>query len=565
MSRPPLGKRLLACYAVTLAILAVVGLDAPAEASDNGAHLTIVGAEVDGDALDMLFTAKLDTSSVPAPGDFTVTVDGERRAVRSAQLPNRHFVRLTLSERVVEGETVSVSYAPGEQSLRALDGAEVESFGGQSVRNLTSSPRLLEVRALPFSESWDVVLTFLGALDEQSIPSGADFTVTVNGSPRWAFSVSVHGSARSFLRRTHDVASGGTIATRDRGSYSDVTLRMVHPLIEQGDVVTVSYTPGWRPLRDIDGNEVESFGPNVAANHSDPARMLSAGVDGTVLFMIFDQFILLSKLPAPTDFAVTVDGVSRPVERVHFGGGAVATFLILVLSSPVAAGEEVTLAYTRGATPLQEEYGDQVASFGPVPVENDGGRPEFSWAEVDGWSLSVWLYPRPDAAVVPEPSDFAVTVNGSDRTVDKATVRLRSYLTLAREVSLTLREPVTSSDQVTVAYAPGVTPLRHEGGDAAGAFEAMPVANVTAPAVPVQLPALRPIRTIVGISGTVADLRRAAMEACGLGIEIYATVDGDFIPFFPRLHGRIVNLAFEEAFADGLDDQLLILGNCHTR
>ncbi len=564
MSPSPFGRRPVACCAFALAILLAVGLHAPAEATDNAAHPTIAAAEVDGDALDMLFTAKLDTSSVPVSGDFTAAVDGDPREVLHVQVPNRHFARLTLSARVVEGETVTVSYTPGERPLRSRDGADVESFSGQPARNLTPSSTWRRAQAQRSSDTWSVVATFSGALDPDSVPSPDDFTITVNGLPGRPVAMGRGLTSRPTLRESHSVPSGTTIATAARWFRSNVSIRMAAPAIGPGDVVTMSHISGETPLRDIDGNKVESFGPVPVVNTFDPARLSSTDVDGTVLFMGFDQFITHSKLPAPADFAVAVDGAPRSVERVHSPGGVTATFLVLVLSAPVAAGEAVTLSYTKGETPLQEEYGDEIESFGPVPVKNVGGRPEFDWAEVNGSTLSVWLHPSPDIGVVPSAADFTVTVDGSNRVVDGVSIGFRSSYTLAREVRLTLEEPVDSDDTVTVAYAPGVSPFRHEGGDMARGFDRRPVANVTAPAIPVHLPELRPLRTIVSISGSVADLRGAAMEACELGVEIYATVDGDIIPFFPRLHGRIVNLAFEEAFADGLDDELLIFENCRT-
>ena len=143
-------------------------------------------------------------------------------------------------------------------------------------------------------------------------------------------------------------------------------------------------------------------------------------------------------------------------------------------------------------------------------------------------------------------------------------VSIRSYFSLAREVVLTLRQPVAADDYVTVAYTAGSRPLRHEGGDVAPRFEAMPVANLTAPAVPVELPDLGAAFSIVSVTGSIAGLRAAATEACPLGVEFYATVDGDFVPFIPRWYGRIANRAFELAFADGLDDELLIVENCRA-
>lgn len=546
-----------------LALLLTLGLAAPVQAVDAPGGPTLTAAEVDGNSLDVEFSAKLDTSSVPAARDFEVAVDGEQRAVAHAQVPNRHFVRLTLAERVVEGDTVTVSYTPGEQPLRARDGDEVEGFNAQSVTNHTSTPSLQSANARQHFESWKVVATFEGALDPGSIPSTSDFTITVNGVARQPTSIETQLDARPILRRFHTVASGGTIATAARGFYSNVTLLMSGPPLAPGDTVTLAYTKGRTPLRDVYGNEVPDFGPERVANYFGPARFLRADVDGTIMFMRLDQAITYTKLPAAADFTVTVGGVHRSLTQVHpRGWPGTSSFLILVLSAPVAAGGEVTLAYTRGGTPLQDEHGDEAESFGPVPVRNVGGPPEFNWAEVDGRTLSVWFWPSPDLDRVPGAGDFSVTVNGSNRAVSTASVVFRSTLTLHREVRLTLPEPVDSDDVVTVAYTPGVIPLRHEGGDVAPGFEPMPVANVTVPTSPLSLPELHPVRTLITASGSVGDLRRAVTEACPLGATVSATVDGEFVPFIPRWHGRIENQAFKEAFRDGLHREPLLVEDC---
>ena len=555
------GRPLWAVLPAALALLLTLGLTASVQAVDVPGGPTLTGAEVDGDALDMEFSAKLDTSSVPAAGDFEVAVDGEQRAVAHARVPNRHFVRLTLAERVVEGETVTVSYTPGEQPLRARDSAEVEGFSAQAARNLTSSPAWRQAQAQRASDTWIVVATFDGALDAESVPSPADFSITVNGSPRQPTTVKVWLRSRPRVRSVHTDTEGRRIATVTRWLRSDVGVRMAGPHVVPGDVITMAYTRGETPLRDVDGNEMASFGPKPVVNTYDPARLIYADVDGTVLLMRFDQFITHSKLPAPADFTVTVDGVHRPLERVHSPGGVTATYLVLLLSSPVAAGEEVALAYTKGSTPLREEHGDEVESFGPLPVTNVGGAPEFSRADVDGRLVSVWLHPEPEAPTYPDSSDFVVEVDGVERSVTSVWITT-SFYTHTRIVYLSLSEPVDSDDVVTVAYAPGTIPLRHEGGDLAQGFEPMPVANVTVPTSPALLPELHPVRTLITVSGSVGDLRRALMEACPLGARVAATVDGEFVPFIPRWHGRIENRAFGEAFRDGLDLEPLLVEDC---
>ena len=142
-------------------------------------------------------------------------------------------------------------------------------------------------------------------------------------------------------------------------------------------------------------------------------------------------------------------------------------------------------------------------------------------------------------------------------------VSIRSYFSLTREVVLTLRQPVAADDYVTVAYTAGSRPLRHEGGGAAPTFGAMPVENVTTLEDGPELTLGTGI-SLVTFTGSLTELREAATEACPLGVEFFATVDGNAVPYVPDLDRRIANRAFEEAFADGLATTPLLASNCRT-
>ena len=104
---------------------------------------------VTGARLTITFNETLNARSVPAPGDFTVSVDEGPREVTGVFVSG-NVVTLTLARRVTRRQDVSVSYTPGANPLADLRGNLVLSFNDQSVSNLTpNSPRSSRPTRLP--------------------------------------------------------------------------------------------------------------------------------------------------------------------------------------------------------------------------------------------------------------------------------------------------------------------------------------------------------------------------------------------------------------------------------
>ncbi|MYG26786.1 MAG: hypothetical protein F4213_12310, partial [Boseongicola sp. SB0677_bin_26] len=98
-----------------------------------------------------------------------------------------------------------------------------------------------------------LTLSYGEALDATSVPVGA-IAVTVGGHSRSVAGVSVDGT--------------------------DVTVRL-DPQVVNGDVVTVSYTPGLAPLRDLVGNTAESLATRTVTNDTAEA-VYDADGDGLI-------------------------------------------------------------------------------------------------------------------------------------------------------------------------------------------------------------------------------------------------------------------------------------------
>ena len=101
----------------------------------------LVTAQVDGETLTLTYNEPLDTGSVPVPGDFSVSVNGNTGVVSDVALSGSALT-LELAVTVVNTDRVTVTYTAGSnpiQDLAGNDAADI-SFPGRAVDNVTVSP-----------------------------------------------------------------------------------------------------------------------------------------------------------------------------------------------------------------------------------------------------------------------------------------------------------------------------------------------------------------------------------------------------------------------------------------
>ena len=353
--------------------------------ADNNTPPVFRSASVKRKTLTVTFSEELDSNSVPAPGDFTVTVAGSTRTVASVGVGvNAVEVVLTLTSAVSESEVVRVRYAkPMSNPLRGNRGntVEVEDFNDQQVTNDTDDTAPVFQSAAVDRD--DLTVTFGETLDEDSVPAPGDFIVTVAGSPR-------------------AVASDGVEVD---GATVILTLTSA---VKGGDAVLVRYTqPANGPLQDSEENKVATFNDQTVANGTRP-EYTGATVNGDSLTVNFDDALDTGSVPAPGDFTVTVAGNSRDVAS---GGVAVdATTVTLTLASAVTAIDVVTVQYTPpSSNPLRGINNAGVESFTGLDVTNNTP-PAFQSAAVNGAELTITFNEALDTGSVPAPGDFVVTV-----------------------------------------------------------------------------------------------------------------------------------------------------------
>ena len=192
-----------------------------------------------------------------------------------------------------------------------------------------------------------------------------------------------------------------------------------------------------------------------------PPRLTGAAVNGSTLVLTYDETLDGASVPATDDFVVTAAGSTTGVDGVRVRGSTAT----LTLATAVQAGQTVTLDYTPGANPIQDAAGNDAAPLSGQLVTNNtpGGpvtdtrAPLLTQTTVNAATLVLTYDETLDAASVPAPDDFVVTVAGSPVGVNGVSV---SGLT----VTLTLATAVQAGQTATVGYTPGDNPIQ----DAAG-------------------------------------------------------------------------------------------------
>jgi len=218
--------------------------------------------------------------------------------------------------------------------------------GAPAVRGAGDAPHMLfageMAGATPYGH---VVVLYDTRLDETVAVPAADFTVTINGTPRTPVSgtyllsglVGFFSPVGSTLIRL-DLPAGATVGA--------------------GDTVDVTYAGGGTPLRSLalEPAANETFAGSIIDPGSFDffAALVDSGNAANRLMLLFLGQVDLASIPAPSDFGVTVNESTVAVTAVEprvtdIGMGIVD----LVLAAPVRSGQALNFTYLPGAHPFR--------------------------------------------------------------------------------------------------------------------------------------------------------------------------------------------------------------------
>lgn len=221
---------------------------------------------------------------------------------------------------------------------------------------------------------------------------------------------------------------------------------------ETGSAVTTTPPPPAGPAPVYQSSEIRS---------SDPASLV-----------ILYNLSLASVTPSVSAFEVKVNSVVRNISKLSISGSSV----LVTLSTPVIFSDVITLSYTKPATsPLQSTDGSPAESISGKTVVNSvvAPAPVYLGAIIENATPDKveMSYDTKLANIVPAPSSFITTVNGTKQAVVAVSVSENT-------VTLSLSENLDKNDSVTVTYIqPDKNPLQTTKGGIAETLTEEPVKN----------------------------------------------------------------------------------------
>ncbi len=274
---------------------------------------------------------------------FTVKQNGNVIGINSAFLSG-NFLTMTLNSSSTSSLPVSVSYAPGVYPLRDPSGSMVPAFTDYYVRNqYDTEPPQLTSAVLNGSK---IVMTYNEGLNPSSVP------------PITAFSV---------------VTTGVTPPTVTKVVVANNTIELTLSQSVSSNVPVLLYYYQSSPaIMDLSGNIAPAIvGYNFTSGSSDVAQLASSSISNSQLTLVYSAPLNPNTAPYASQYTVKYNGATVPVTGVSVAG----TQVVLNLSSPVGAGQTVTLSYITTGNPLRDTLDRIVAALNNITVGAQTGTP----------------------------------------------------------------------------------------------------------------------------------------------------------------------------------------------
>ncbi|MXY18272.1 MAG: hypothetical protein F4Y57_15130, partial [Acidobacteria bacterium] len=379
----------------------------------------------------------------------------------------------------------------GFQWVRVESGAETEVGGDSHEYTLEDADvgSTLKVR-VTFKDDVGGTEGPLESAETVAVLAAAEDCATARPHADWCTTMTVGIEAGVLDRYGYRGAAGTGSLVDDSFDYGGL-VHVVEAIITQdfGDTETVFmafdrelpaftvYDLGGREITTDEGRTSFSDvltsgldwleGQEVTVSLNRPPGRETATVDGTSLVLAYGEDLDEASVPAPAAYTVTVDGSEATVSDVSISGPEVT----LTLADAVMPRQTVTVNYTPGADPVQDESGLDAAGFMNKAVENetlDTTAPAFSSAQVDGTTLVIRF--DEELAAAPNLANGAFTVKRTPESGTEETVGLTGTPSVSgMTVTLTLAAAVLPTDtDVKVSYGKPSTDDSNRLEDAAG-------------------------------------------------------------------------------------------------
>lgn len=195
-----------------------------------------------------------------------------------------------------------------------------------------------------------------------------------------------------------------------------------------------------------------------------PPKVRDAVASGYNIKLIFDRILDETSIPAPADFSVLLNSAPAGVTNVDILGNRVELTLVI----PVSTGQSMILDYTPGTKKIHEIAGMSADGLTGLEVWTNKPTLKTIFAESGSTQLNLHYNIPLNEKFVPERADFKVSIDGLQAVVADVQV-------IARDVFVTLDQPLYTDQNVTLDYIHGSNPLRDTHGMGAAPITGHPV------------------------------------------------------------------------------------------
>ncbi len=310
--------------------------------TDSGNSAEFKEAIIDENMVVIGFSGNITCSST---GGFSISVNGSPVSVMEVFENTEDSIVLTLETPAALGDDVTLEYDSASQSLLDSSRNPVASFGPVSVT--VGYPPVLSFESI---NNIDTDTLVFGCSENLLNASSDGITVRVNG-------LVVAISSVVFAE------------TSPGSGYYNLSLNLSSPVAE-GDIVTVSYDSGTGNITDMNGIEMESFGPLAYINEIDNTP--PAFIDATVYFeysMVAVTFNETNMSTSADGFIIRINGTETAITGIdtyqEYDGDAGNTMLLLTVENQVNETDVVTVEYSSDSGTTADSSGNAVQSFGP--------------------------------------------------------------------------------------------------------------------------------------------------------------------------------------------------------
>ncbi|WP_368292719.1 kelch repeat-containing protein [Dehalobacter sp. TBBPA1] len=203
--------------------------------------------------------------------------------------------------------------------------------------------------------------------------------------------------------------------------------------------------------------------------------------DGLKITLTYSETLSNSSIPSVQDFtATTTDGTNIAISTIAIADNTV----VITLSSPQAAGENILLSYTPGTKPIQDTTGNPAQNFSGQQVTSSLAQTAtvLVSAQAADNKITLQFSNTLDTTSVPAVSDFAVAIQNEKG--NPVTNSIKSIDIDSQTVTLTLAKNLLAGQTVQLNYTSWNNPLKDQAGNPISGFSDENVTNQTAIALP---------------------------------------------------------------------------------